>query len=83
MSLDKTPKGKVKLYACGGGGINIGHLFEQHRGKSEAGFAQIDVTYIDTSRSNVKAGITADNLYLLEGLDGSGKLRAENHKVIA
>jgi hypothetical protein len=83
MSLDKTPKGKVKLFACGGGGINIGHLFEKHRGKDEAGFAQIDVTYIDTSRSNVKSDIKPGDLYLLEGLDGSGKLRAENHKVIA
>ena len=83
MSLEPTPKGKVKLYACGGGGINVGHRFEKHRGKSETGFAEIDVTYIDTSRSNIKSDIDADNLYLLSGLDGSGKIRAEDHKVIA
>lgn len=75
-------KGRVKLYACGGGGLNIGSNFEKHRGASDAGFADIDVIYIDTSMSNLNQNISLDHAYLLQGLDGSGKVRKENYEEI-
>lgn len=83
MTTPETPKGRVRLYACGGGGINVGHRFERHRGADEVGFALIDTVYIDTSKSNLRRDIPADAVYLLEGLDGSGKLRKENYQVIS
>lgn len=76
-------KGKVKLFCCGGAGLNVGQYFEKHRGNSEAAFAEIDIVYIDTSRSNLRTHISPDNCYMLEGLDGSGKVRSENHEEIA
>lgn len=76
-------QGNVRLYACGGGGINVGHRFEKHRGQLDAGFATIDTAYIDTSMSNMRADIKAEHCYLLEGLDGSGKIRKENYQEIA
>jgi hypothetical protein len=81
--MNDTPKGKVKLYACGGGGTNIGYLFEKYRETDAVGFAQIEVVYIDTSRSNLHEDISAKHVYLLDGTDGSGSIRAENAQPIA
>lgn len=83
MTTPETSRGQVRLYACGGGGINIGHLFERHRGVEEAGFAKVDTVYLDTSRSNMRTSMPGEHTYLIDGLDGSGKLRRENHVVIA
>lgn len=81
--MSDTPKGKVKLYACGGGGTNIGYLFEKYRTSEDVGFAQIDVTYIDTSRSNLHQDIDPKSVYLLDGTDGSGSIRSENAQPIS
>lgn len=81
--MNDTQKGRVVLYACGGGGINIGLRLEKYRGHQEAGFAQLETVYIDTSRSNLNRSVDQDNCYLIEGLDGSGKIRAENHQEIS
>lgn len=83
----KPTLGTLRLYACGGGGINIGQLFEPNRGGPEKGFADIDIVYVDTSRSNLTGKVSAEHFYLIEGmdgyaLDGSGKVRAENHPAI-
>lgn len=43
-------KGQVRIYACGGGGLNIGQRLEKHRGVTEAGFAVPQIAYIDTSQ---------------------------------
>lgn len=75
-------KGTVRIYACGGLGMNIGHKLEQQRGKAEAGFAQLEPVYIDTSESNVRSSISKENCFILEGLDGSGKIRKENAAAI-
>ena len=74
--------GKVKLFACGGAGINIGLRLEQYRGKNVATdpFAEIEVVYIDTSRSNMDGVIDPKHSYILENLDGSGKVRSETTK---
>jgi hypothetical protein len=83
MEKATNNKGKLRVYACGGGGVNIGYLLEKYRGLKEPGFAELDVVYIDTSRSNIKAEIKEENIYLIPDVDGSGKIRAENHLAIA
>lgn len=80
--MTTTLKGRMRVYACGGAGLNIGQQLERYRGKEEVGFAAIEVAYVDTSRSNLAAEIDAKHCYLLEDLDGSGKIRAENHAAI-
>lgn len=76
-------KGKVRIYACGGCGLNNGQHFEQFRGANDVGFAQLDIVYVDTSKSNLRASINPEHCYMLEGLDGSGKIRKENHAEIS
>ncbi len=76
------PKGKVRLYAAGGCGTNIGAQLEQFRDKTEVAFAVLDIVYVDTSKSNLRPEINPDNCYFLEDLDGSGKVRKENHEQI-
>jgi hypothetical protein len=78
------PKGKVRVFACGGCGSNIGARLEPHRGILETAFAELDIVYIDTSDSNSKhIGVSPEFLYQFEGIDGSGGDRSENHEVIA
>ena len=76
-------KGKARIYACGGAGINIGKKLEQFRGTSEVGLTDLEITYIDTSRSNLDGTVSGEHCYLLEGLDGSGKIRRDNYKAIS
>ena len=76
--------GNMSLYFCGGAGINIGKLFlDIGDGQQSKGFANMHLTYIDTSRSNISDDIKDEQVYLINGLDGSGKIRAENHKQIS
>lgn len=78
-------RGMIKIYGCGGTGITIGSTFEHYRQHEEAGMAAIDISYIDTSRSNLKPGMQEDKIFIVPGLedkDGSGKNRAQNAKLI-
>lgn len=78
-------KGKAIVYAAGGAGINIGKKVEQFRNHSEVGVSDLSIVYIDTSRSNLNdldESVIEKHTYLLEGLDGSGKIRKENHESI-
>jgi hypothetical protein len=74
---------QIRIYSCGGAGLNIASYFETYRNGSDPGFASIDPVYIDTSKSNLTPSLPADSVYMVEGLDGSGKVRAENHAKIA
>lgn len=71
-------KSTLTIYACGGAGINIGSALESFRNYNEPGFANINIVYIDTSKSNLTDKLPQQSLYIMEGLDGSGKRRAEN-----
>lgn len=84
VTQTQPQRGNIKLFACGGAGINIGHNFEGYRGHVEAGMAGIDVVYFDTSDSNLKPSMPAEKIYLLEGdgIDGSGKERKHNAPII-
>lgn len=76
------PVGNLRIYACGGMGVNVASFFESTQGAREPGYSNTHPCYIDTSRSNLKPDLNADNVYLLEGVDGSGKIRRENHEQI-
>jgi len=80
---NEVQHGEIRLYCCGGAGINIGSHFE-NGSQNEPGFANIKLTYVDTSKSNLaREGLSKDSVYLLEGVDGSGKVRTENHAEIS
>lgn len=81
--MQQSQKGQVRLYAAGGAGMNIGSQMEMHRNTNEKSFANLDIVYLDTSRSNLNKTIAQDSCYLIDGLDGSGKVRAENHEQIS
>lgn len=72
---------KVRIYACGGTAINIVSVFES-MGSDAATlkmYAEPEICYIDTSESNVKVPcVASEQLYLVDGCDGSGKDRAKN-----
>ena len=88
ISTIAQQQGKIKLYVCGGTGINIGSALEGYRNHKEPGMADIDTVYLDTSRANLKANLPEEKIYILkrddgtEGTsketDGSGKDRRKN-----
>lgn len=72
-------RGQIRVYACGGCGSNIGSKLERFRGESDPTLGELDITYIDTSRSNLKhLKVDEERTYLFEGRDGSGGIRREN-----
>lgn len=72
-------KGNIKLYACGGAGINIGKMFESVRDQDNDMFATLDVSYLDTSVANLADPIIPrKSVYLVPGKDGSGQKRKLN-----
>lgn len=79
-AITDKPKGKVVIYASGGGGLNItASRFERHRNKPAPGFAEIDPVYIDTSKSNLLSNeVPLDAVYHFQGLDGAGQVRREH-----
>jgi hypothetical protein len=84
MTQELNSRGKVRVYACGGCGVNIGSMLEKWRPDPSPTIAQLDIAYIDTSRSNLKhVNAPADRIYLFDGLDGSGQIRKENVKDIS
>jgi cell division GTPase FtsZ len=74
-------KAKIRVYGCGGAGINQTKPFLGQ--KPTEGYAQVDVAFVDTSRSNIDDTVSAEHIYILPNVDGSGKKRAENHVEIA
>jgi hypothetical protein len=72
----------IRIYGCGGTGTN---LLNACVGKALVnGFADIEPCYVDTSMSNLRGrNIPAEQTFLFEGVDGSGKERAENNPIIA
>ena len=79
--MERTAK-KLHIYCLGGAGSNLGQQLEEFS-KSEPGFADSQITYVDTSLSNSNPSMTEANTYLLKDLDGSGKVRAENAEAIS
>ncbi len=78
-------KNTITVYACGGTGINIGNLIETNLAnfnEDATPRAEIIVYYVDTSASNSKHK-NIENVYLFDGMDGSGGWRTRNKDEIA
>lgn len=76
--------GKVLLLGAGGAATNI---ISTHYGIQQSeGFAEIHTCFADTSLSNVRdkigTKIKEEDVYIIEGGDGSGKLRQYNSSEI-
>lgn len=76
MSIETEQK-RVRLYACGGAGAKISSTMEEFRNGEVAGFAPLDIAYIDTSRSDFQ-DIDEEHIYHFKNVDGSGGVRSEN-----
>lgn len=84
MSQNTNTRGKVRVYACGGCGSNIGSLLENQRVSPNISIADMEIAYIDTSRSNLKhLNVDEKYTYLFPSIDGSGGIRKENAKEIS
>jgi hypothetical protein len=70
-------KGSLRIYAAGGGGINIASRLEKHRGRNDTGYANLEMSYIDSSKSNLHKNLPPEAIYLIEGKDGAGQVRRE------
>lgn len=74
--MTEIQKGKMSIYACGGAGVNIGlKLLEKQNLFNEKTFADREVYFIDTSKSNLSKVKTTDHVYLYQDVDGAGKVR--------
>ena len=73
----------ANIYNCGGAGLNIGNHFVKYNNKKDPGFAEIKTFFIDTSKSNIAPSIPAEQVYLVDGLDGSGKKRDTNYTALS
>jgi len=72
--------GKIRIYGCGGAGINLTSHFINL--PADGNYAEVLAAMVDTSRSNISTDIAEDLCYILPEVDGSGKVRKENHEVI-
>lgn len=72
----------MRVYGCGGAGINITSYFDRDD-QSSGPFAIIKPAFIDTSHSNLRGSVSEDKTYILPDMDGSGKIRKENHAQIS
>lgn len=74
---------KMIIYAAGGAAINIASSMAKYTNSKEYGFSEIETYFIDTSSSNIHDDIPEDKCYMVEGLDGSGKVRKSNYAVLS
>jgi cell division GTPase FtsZ len=76
---------KVNVYAIGGCGISIVSQLENEDMYSGQNGVHAPTTfyYIDTSYSNLKKMNIDDRIHVIDDLDGSGKKRDENYKIIS
>ena len=75
---------KIVVFACGGTGVNIGNMLERQDTTADAKAAAIEVCYIDTSEANVRDyDIKPEQMYIFEGIDGSGSDRTKNSDAIS
>lgn len=81
MQSNET-RGKIRLFGCGGTGINIVSTFEKTVGNVEPGYAIAEPVFIDCSRSNIHHDIADERILIMDvregNKEGSGKKRDEN-----
>lgn len=74
----------MRLFSCGGFGLNVASQLLKFEGKKNGGYAEFDICFIDTSRSNlIGKDVSEDKLYILDNVDGSGKKRSQNYEVLS
>ena len=78
----------IRFYGLGGLGLNLVSQLARFEDKQNEGFADISICYADTSKSNLRGkeeGIDyrEDQLYIFDGIDGSGKSRGQNLGVMS
>lgn len=78
----ESQQGAVRIYCAGGAGINIGKKYGGNL-PERIGSAKLMTCYIDTSRTNLHDVPDPENVFVLPELDGSGKVRKENHEAIS
>ena len=81
--MSQNLQGSIRLYGCGGLGVNIVSYFEPCAGQALEGHAVAHPCYVDTSRSNIDPGLSDDRIFIMDAMDGSGKVRRENHEEIS
>lgn len=65
-----TIENKVRIYACGGAGINIAKSYNKDK---------VDIVFVDSSTSNLASIGDSSKTYLLPDMDGAGKNRATTY----
>lgn len=73
-------KGTLRIYGCGGTGINIAKPFVKARSVDD--LADIACSFMDASGSNLDEAAEGADTFIVKGLDGAGKIRGENYKQI-
>lgn len=73
----------IRVYACGGAGTNQLKPVYGTAVSDKEGLAPLQLTFVDTSNSNLEDHVSDEDIYLLKNVDGSGKLRKENHGEIS
>jgi len=72
----------LRIYGCGGAGINLTTTFALETSESPV-YAVVNPVFVDTSLSNLDSNISKDQCFILPDVDGSGKVRRENHRAIS
>lgn len=74
---------QMNIYCAGGCATNIGAHFIKYVNRKDQGFAALKTFFIDTSRSNINKEIPDESIYLVDGVDGSGKRRDANYAALS
>ena len=77
LNNTNTLGNKIRIFCCGGAGIGIGKYFEPERGNRQAGYAELDPVYMDTSKAST-FGVPSEHFYQLPEANGSGGVRRYN-----
>jgi hypothetical protein len=85
-------QGVINIYGCGGCGISqVSKLEREANADLAPGYASMKLYYLDTSKSDLVAGLDRDRIFMLgdhakglteEEIEGSGSVRSANNKLI-
>lgn len=79
--MSNSNNGSVHIFGCGGTGINLASAWSNAVDNNNS--AVISTTFADTSHSNITASMEKDDCFIIPNVDGSGKVRKENHAKIS
>lgn len=77
MSIERERK-VMRIFASGGMGSNLAQEIYHWKKEPKDGFADVQFAFIDTSASNLGKQVDEEEVYLVEGVNGSGKQRSLN-----